>query len=534
MQAASSPSLHEFRAFVDDLPTKLSLWSSASRDDLWPMLGWLNVWPIQELRSTMADVGPMAAVFLRHAELHNTVGVGVTWLLRHLSDRAHPSPSTEDERQTFARTATDYWSMMDLVNGARGGVYAFSSQGHNVHFEFAGDMRLEALDGLLGLVDEMALADSVRAGFEGLTAEDTSASLPSVHIHLTTDGIDVPWEEADEALRMRFRRRAGILVESLHRTDVPEELLLGNFSFGQALAVWRELLSPALYRDACLMLGSHNPLVACPALSLEDLAAALEVTGVPRPKIQAVLDFLTFDVQSDTDPCLAPLIPVGDLVAPMSALISPSSPERNILAKLRTDTARFGPIGDALGSIGETAVRKALENVPNVRVASQVKVYDHSKGIAGDLDVVIVDLDDRLVAVFEVKWQLDPDGAKEIDKAEAQAEAGQTQIRRLSSGLRDGSLVVAWPADWPDVGAWEWQWFVVTSNIIPLTRTSPRDAPARSHRLLTRMALRAGEPLRRVCELLSDPPLPEEGKEFLVETRTHSLGPYTVSVRRPS
>lgn len=534
MDAPPSPSLREFGEFVSDLPTQLSLWGSASSDDLWPMLGWLNVWPIQELRSTMADVGPMAAVFLRHAELHNTVGVGVTWLLRYLSDRATPSPSTEDERQMFARTAADHWSMMDLLNGARGGVYAFSSQGHNVHFEFAGDMRLEALDGLLCLVDEMALADSVRAGFEELNIEDTSASLPGVHMHLTTDGIDVPWEEADEALRMRFRRRAGVLVESLHRTDVPEHLLLGDFSFGQALATWRELLSAALYRDACLMLGSTNPLVACPAFSLEDLVAALEITGVARPKIQAVLDFLTFDVQNDTDPCLAPLIPVGDLVAPMSALISPSSPERNLLAKLRTDTARFGPIGEALGRIGEATVSKALESVPNVLVASQVKVYDHSDRAAGDLDVVVVDPDDRLVAVFEVKWQLDPDGAKEIDKAEAQAEVGQAQIRRLSSGLRDGSLEVDWPADWPDVGGWEWQWFVVTSNVIPLTRTSPGEAPARSHLLLTRMALRAGEPLRRVCELLSNPPLPEEGKEFLVQTSTHSLGPYTVSVRRPS
>ena len=47
------------------------------------------------------------------------------------------------------------------------------------------------------------------------------------------------------------------------------------------------------------------------------------------------------------------------------------------------------------------------------------------------------------------------------------------------------------------------------------------------------MALRAGEPLRRVCELLSDPALPEEGKEFSVETGTHRLGPYVVSVQRP-
>jgi len=53
----------------------------------------------------------------------------------------------------------------------------------------------------------------------------------------------------------------------------------------------------------------------------------------------------------------------------MSSLISPSSPERNLLAKLRTDTSRFGSFGEALGRVGVRSVGKAIERlVPVTRI----------------------------------------------------------------------------------------------------------------------------------------------------------------------
>jgi hypothetical protein len=79
----------------------------------------------------------------------------------------------------------------------------------------------------------------------------------------------------------------------------------------------------------------------------------------------------------------------------------------------------------------------------------------------------------------------------------------------------------------------DWRWFVITSNVIPVTRVT-EDVPARSHKVLTMMALGAGVPLRRVCELFGSPPLPQEGQQYLIETSTRTVGPYTITVPAPS
>jgi len=48
---------------------------------------------------------------------------------------------------------------------------------------------------------------------------------------------------------------------------------------------------------------------------------------------------------------------------------SSSSPERNLLAKLRTDTSRFGLFRKALGRVGAKAAGKAVERlVPATRI----------------------------------------------------------------------------------------------------------------------------------------------------------------------
>jgi hypothetical protein len=218
----------------------------------------------------------------------------------------------------------------------------------------------------------------------------------------------------------------------------------------------------------------------------------------------------------------------------MSSLIAPSSPERNILAKARSNPDLFGRIGQQIGKIGPATVGEALKRIPSARVATEVKVRSQGGQSLGDLDVVVVDDTDGLVAVFEVKWQLEPDGAKELDKAESQAEEGQAQIRRLRPAVESGRADVRWPSGWPRLEGCEWQWFVITSNVIPITRVSPGDVPARSHKLLTMMALRRGATLRQICGVFSDPALPQEGRQYMLDTTTRRVGPYTISVRAPS
>jgi hypothetical protein len=528
MGAPPNPTLEEFSEFVENIPPRLGLWRTASKAELWPLLAWLNVWSVQEMRETSREIGAMMAAKLRHAELHNTVGVGVSWLLRFLQDNPSAPGSEDMERNGFARRAGQVWSIRDLVHSARAGAYEFQAQGHRLHFEFAGDTDLEALDNMLEMVDELWRIEQLR---DALSQDAATEKTPLQEL-LLTSGIHIPWQEASQDIQHRFRRRAAILTELLRRIQVPHNAVIGNFTFGDAVAIWTELLAGASYSHACLMFGSQNPLVACPAVPLQELVEVLRPSNLDDECISTVINFLTFDVTQDRDPCLAPIIPVHDSLAPLSSLITPGSPDRNVLARLRSDPARFGGIGREIGRVGTETVANELTRVDGVHVAKEVKVLHLGGGVAGDLDVVAVDPRERLVAVFEVKWQLEPDGALEIDRVEKQASEGQTQLLRLMTGLRDESLRPRWPGDFPNISSFDWQWFVITSNVIPVIRSSGH-AIARSHRVLTLMALREGSTLREVCNVLADPPIPPTAREEYLETGSQQFWGYEITVRRP-
>jgi hypothetical protein len=56
------------------------------RREYWPLLAWLNVWPVQELRQTSREIGLQLGVATHHAELHNTVGLALRWAETHLRE----------------------------------------------------------------------------------------------------------------------------------------------------------------------------------------------------------------------------------------------------------------------------------------------------------------------------------------------------------------------------------------------------------------------------------------------------------------
>jgi hypothetical protein len=532
MTSKGSVTVDDVERWLQALPARLGVWRTTSRRDYWPLLAWLNVWPIQEFRQTAAEIGPEMAAAARHAELYNTVGVAVRWAETYLRDEVLGT-SEEMERRGLARCATDAWVLGDLLRSTRAGVYEFTSEGNHLHFKFARDPDIEALDNLLELVWELHRMEQLRRELRG---ENGSEPVPitDLRAYVSASKAGIPWEAADERIKEGFRVFAEKMVTGMRRVSAPDSLVIDGFRLGEALAVWRELLAAALYRNMSILAGSVNPLVAAPARPPTQLLSDLAPSDVEVSVRENVVRFLTLDPDRDEDPCLSPIIRTDHGLVPMSSLIAPGSPERNILAKARGDPDLFGRIGQQVGRIGPVTVGEALRRVPGVQVATEVKVRGSDGQSLGDLDVVAVDKADKLVAVFEVKWQLEPDGAKEIDKVETQAKEGQAQIRRLRRPVEAGEPQIRWPQGWPSLEGFEWRWFVITSNVIPITRVSPGDIPARSQRVLTMMALRAGSPLREVCDAFANPALPEEGKQYLLETSERRVGPYTISVRAPS
>ena len=244
MAGPRNPTLDEFHEFVESIPPRLGLWRTASTAELWPLLAWLNVWSVQEMRGTAQEMGALVAGQLRHAELHNTVGTGVGWLLRYLRKDPKAPGSQDMERKGFARRAGEIWSIRDLVKGARGRVYDYSADGYSLRFEFAGDIELEALDLMLDLTDELMRIEKTRTALQQ-SPDVTDQSLQGL---LVASGIDVPWEQASEHIRSGFRERARILSRELNRTQVPGNLQLQGFAFSDAIEVLDELYAAACYR----------------------------------------------------------------------------------------------------------------------------------------------------------------------------------------------------------------------------------------------------------------------------------------------
>jgi hypothetical protein len=70
----------------------------------------MNVWPVQEFRQTATEIGPELAVAMRHAELHNTVGLAVRWAATYLRETVLGT-SEELERRGLIRCARDAWAV---------------------------------------------------------------------------------------------------------------------------------------------------------------------------------------------------------------------------------------------------------------------------------------------------------------------------------------------------------------------------------------------------------------------------------------
>jgi hypothetical protein len=255
--------LEDVAGYLEALPARLGIWRTTSRSEYWPLLAWLNVWPVQELRQTASDIGLQLAVAKRHAELHNTVGLAVRWAETYLRQTILGT-SEGMERRGLMRRATDAWAVGDLLRGARAGVYEFRSEGNDLHFDFARDPGIEALDNLLDLVSELDDSEQLRARLRG---EDGSEAVDfdALRAYVNASGGSVPWEKVEGPIKSGFRMFADKVATGMRRVSAPDSLPMGGFRLGDALAVWKELLAGAFYRNMSLMAGSCSPLVAAPA-----------------------------------------------------------------------------------------------------------------------------------------------------------------------------------------------------------------------------------------------------------------------------
>jgi len=489
------PTIDEFAEYVEDLPRQSPCWSDGILG-LYPVLAWLNTHPVVVQRDLVAEDGVFFGVMTTARAHHNQVGTAVAWATQYMGGPAGPVATDPEDLPELFDLAGRAYLMRNLLAEVRQGVRRFTADGHKIVMTFDGDRRLDALDRLLDLFEDITDLPKPRTWD------------PRLRPWLDAGGLDVPWGQSPRWVRAEFQAFAVSLIAN-YPSYLPAALDVGGFTMGQATRVLEEMLARGCYMHTCAIGGSTSVLVTVPLVDAEAFVADLtESTGVPEDRVRQIVALLTLDLERCPDPCLTPLIPLGqDLLLPLSSLIVPSSPVRNFTALLQADPARFGRAGQELGSLGARTTAATFKRLSGALVTTGIKVVRPDRSRAGDLDVVVCDPTQRIMAIFEIMWRIGPDGSAGVAKAEEDAHAKRAQVARVRGDVESGRATPRWPAQWPDVSGFQVRWFILTPNVLPVRTVEPDGTIVRSHQMLARM-LAKGSSVAELIALMDEPHYP--------------------------
>jgi hypothetical protein len=491
----------EFAAYVEDLPSRSPCWGDGIAG-LYPVLAWLNTHPAVVQREVIEAEGALCGVMSTTRAHHNQVGTAVAWATQFMVGPPRPTGTDPDDLLQLFDLAGHAYVLRNLLAEVRQGVRRFEADGPRIVMTFVGDPRLDTLDRLLAMFDDLT------GGQESPEWDPRLRGWFQEH----ADG--VPWQESPRWVQREFRDTAKSLIEG-YPSYLSATLDVGGFTIADATEVLVELLARGLHMQSWTINGSTSVPATVPAILVEVLLHDLsDSIGVPVERVRPITDLLTLDLARCPDPCLTPLIPLGaefphgeGFVVPMSSLIVPSSPMRNFTALLQVDPARFGRAGRELGALGARTVAETLRRLSGALVATGVQVVRPDRSRAGDLDVVACDPVSGTLAIFEILWRIGPDGSREVAAVEEAAHAKREQVARVRDDLANARAMPRWPSHWPDVGGFVTRWFILTPNVSPVRRVDPAGTIVRSHQMLEGM-LRPGSSVIDLIELMDEPHYP--------------------------
>lgn len=489
-------SLDQFDEYVDTRPSRLGCWRSNARDR-YPLLSWLNVWPHTETREAIQEIGYESAVMLLGAAHHNQVGISAGWVTRYLTGGPSSREMPEQDRTALFRAAGVFRALRNALVEVRVGVRGYESQGKTVRMPYLGNRNVDALDRILDLVESV-----------------TSISVPApqhfarVRPWMRQVGMSTPWESAPPWVQTAFRERAAQVIATYWR--LPTNEAIDGVPVPDIDAFWAELLAWGTYMHAAGLAGSIDTRTISPLRSQSELAQWFEDrAGVPRSSTEHLVQLLTLNLERCKDGALTPFVECEGRLLPMSSLIVPTSPHRNLISILQADPGTFGSVGEALGRDGERTVLEVLTQRlrGGTLLRRGIKVKRETGGDAGNLDVVACDPDSRTVAIFEIKWNIAADGNTEVYRVEQAAIDKRTQVIRLRNEIRAGLAAPSWPLDWPDLAGYSFRWFILTRDVLVMREIDRDDIVIRSHQLIER-TLQRNTSVDDLIRSLDSPPIP--------------------------
>jgi hypothetical protein len=470
------------------------------------MLTWLNVHPVAELRAAVSEDGPELAAMRLLGQHHNQVGIAAGWLTKYMAAESRHQVSSEADRVAMFNAAGAYWTLRNALVEVRVGVRGFEASGRLIRLPYQGNHAIDALDRLLDRVESL----------ESVTRAPAFSASVAVRDWIHERGRSQPWSACPPFVTDAFRSHARKLVATyLHY--LPDDTVIAGVTRRDVSRFWEELLAWGMQMYMATMAGSKHVPTVLPLLPRQALIDSLaESTELSPSVVSIIVDLLTLDLSRCKDGALTPLVPIDELIAPMSTLIVPTSPQRNFLAILQSDPSRVGETGRLLGEAGEHAVLKVLDRLrPGALVRKRIKVLRADGKPAGDFDVVACDPETRTGVILEIRWGIAADGNAEVYRSEQAAIDKRAQVVRLRDEVNQGTAQPKWPADWPDMRGYNFRWYVLTWDVLAMKSIADDDVTIRSCQLMSR-TLHSGATIADLITVLDSPPVPPEGL-----TQTH-------------
>jgi hypothetical protein len=261
----------------------------------------------------------------------------------------------------------------------------------------------------------------------------------------------VPVEEVERAISRTVKARGSERIEyspalpvvafadqvanwSVPRPELPDDVGCGGYTLAQFLAVWTCLFRLALVHHLyCLYSGipGHARASVVIQTSLPELGHALQVPRlVPEPCVARILSDVVYDNSKPLrDVQIQPLVPVSGarlLIAPQ--LILTFNWEQCLL---RIWSKRYGDEYGKQVASRKGALAAKWEELFKGRgflTASRRVLRDASGRPVTDVDVAVFDRPSNFLALFEVKWLIDVETAREIRDADEELEHGLEQL----------------------------------------------------------------------------------------------------------
>jgi len=459
------------------------------------------------------------------SDYQNAVGIVASWTLKHLARSPGAKPRPRYTNKAW-KAAVAYWNLSNHYLEVEDGKRGYRSKGRRVYLTYEGDVHLEVLNAWLRLCENRAQEDAAPA-FED-AAEQAGYRLAAWATH--TGGTRT-WFCTPDTVRDPLRRVArSIMALAPHYLPLDTPTPVGS-SLGTIAAYWTEMLALGLYNNQ-LLSYLRAPFVALTPYSRDVVVRHMSNSAnIPIETADEITTLLTQNREKVYDPALTPLLQLDDgRIFPMSSLIVPASPHRNILKILQADRDGYGPLGDLLGGEGEQTIARFLKERlgTHCHVSTNIPVKRGRKRDATDLDVVVYSPRENLLVILEVKWHLQSDGTYEARMHEREARERQDRLAKRRSAIRAGTETVQWPSGWNMPNNVGNRWFVITNDVFPTHDLGTSDIKMRPYALLKHM-LPQGSSAEQLIGLLDKPPTPPVNKR----QSPHKFGALTIYLETP-